>query len=145
MSSPEDHLSTGQKVSFALFLLLVIIGSLEVAWHRMLYFPPAALYAAAVVMGVITALFWVRRRYLLAGILGGIVAGLTSVWFTIFVLESTDSAQKLVVVFTAFLGTLPGIAVLLGVKWAQDRLFPPVRRPGVPSAPEGPPPSGAEG
>jgi hypothetical protein len=123
--SVEDRLTLGQKLSAGLFVAWVGIGSLDVAWYGFPGLSAEIVYAGSVALGVLTGLLWIKRRYRVAGILGGAVAGFTSPGLTIFALERSESASKLAMLGAVFLGALPGIAVILAIKWIQDQLFPP--------------------
>lgn len=137
MTNLEQSLSLGQKVSGVLFVLLVIVGSMDVAEHGFLGFSPLVLSVSAAALGALTALLWIKRRYRVAGVIGGTVAGLTGVWFTIWVITHSETNSKLTNVGAAFLGMLPGLGVFLLLKWVQDRLSAPRRdRAAVPSPEE---------
>jgi hypothetical protein len=115
-----------QKISAALFFAMVGIGSLDVAWHGFAGLSVPTLYAICAVLGAVMGLCWVKRRYAFSAALSGAIAGFTSTWFTVFVLEQSPSIYKIALVFTVVFGALPGLAVLLGLKAVQDFLFPPL-------------------
>jgi hypothetical protein len=126
----ERNLTPAQKVSSALFVAVAGLAAMDVAWWHMvpsLTVPLAC--AITAVIGAVTAIIWVKRRYAVAAALGGAVAGVGAVWFSILVLEQSTTTYKLVLLFTAILGALPGVAILLGLRWLQDRLFPPPAEP----------------
>jgi hypothetical protein len=128
MNHQEPLLTTSQQIVSAVFLLAIGIVSLDVSWHGYLHIPRAAHYTGSAVLGAIAAPFWVRGRYLVIGLIAGAVAGFSGAWFTTFCLDHSDSAYKIVVVFAVALGALPGLGVLFGLKWLQDRIWPPRRR-----------------
>jgi hypothetical protein len=124
--SLEDGLTLAQKLSVGLFLGLVSVCSLDVAWGRGL-FPLSLdwLYLLSAAGGAFAGFMLVKRRYWAIALLAGAVAGLGAVALSIFTFREVTQTYKLVVIATTVLGCLPGVAVLLGLRWLQDRLFPP--------------------
>jgi hypothetical protein len=129
-ASLEDALTLGEKLSVGLFLLLASMGSLDVAWKRGL-FPLSLewLLLLSAASGAFAGLMLGKPRYWAIGLVSGAVTGLSAVGFSVFAFSQMTSTYKLVALVTTLLGCLPGIALFLGLRWLQDRLFPPRRRP----------------
>jgi chromate transport protein ChrA len=103
--------------------VLTSMASLDVAWQRGL-FPLSLtwLYLLAALGGAFTGFMLVQRRYLAAGLLGGAVAGLCGVWFSMLVFTHSTYTYKIVMAFTTILGCLPGLLLFAAtaVAWLRE-------------------------
>jgi hypothetical protein len=133
---PTLGLTTVQQVSLALFLVFTSMASLDVAWGRGI-FPLSLgwLYLLAALAGALAGCVLAGRRYLGPGLVGGAVAGLGGVAFSVLVFSHATSLYSLVAVATTLLGCLPGLLQFAALRALQHMMFPP-RDPSAGGGPE---------
>lgn len=124
--SPMDDLSRVQQFSVGLFLGLVSLCSLDVAWGRGLFpFAQKWLFVLAGVGGAITGLMVAQKRYRGAGLLAGAVTGLGAVGISVFLFRQMTTVYNIVAIATTLIGCLPGIVLFQVLRILQDQVFPP--------------------
>jgi hypothetical protein len=93
-------------------------GFLNLGWSQKFFFQIIAL------VGAVSGLL-IGGRYLLPGLLGGMLGGLGALWAISMVLSNVNETWNIVLVLVGFIGAAPGICVFFGGKLIQDAVAPP--------------------
>jgi hypothetical protein len=125
MSKEPSLFSVAQEIAFGLLVLWIGLCGFEMENMRWTSLPEWSFYLSTALAGALFTLLWVKKRLRIAGILGGVVGGLTALWTTTTVLREVDELNKIMVLFVVIAGLLPGLGVLLTLKLLQDWLWPP--------------------
>jgi hypothetical protein len=126
MNASPHQPTAGQKAAGVIAGLSIVFCSMEMVpgWGMFnLDWPPAVFYGIMAVCGALAGVIG-AAEHRLPGLVGGLIAGPSSLFAVGYVLAHVTVTHNIVLVLVAMIGALPGLAVFKVLAAIQDAIMP---------------------